>query len=178
MSSTRAGFEVRVGERVHEVEVEIDAAGERRVFVDGQAFEVAQAGRDVRRVSPVSSDLQLEVTLGDGPRPGEASVAGIRVKLELRTTQEVALAASLGKSGDGGGDGSLRAPMPGRVVQVLVAAGEVVERGAPVLIIEAMKMENELHAPVAGVVERVSVVEGEAVDAGQTLLEIEIPSET
>jgi pyruvate carboxylase subunit B len=65
--------------------------------------------------------------------------------------------------------------MPGRVVKILVSEGEVVARGAPTIIVEAMKMENELHAPTAGVVRRVAVREGDTVDAGQVLVEISPP---
>jgi glutaconyl-CoA/methylmalonyl-CoA decarboxylase subunit gamma len=67
--------------------------------------------------------------------------------------------------------------MPGRVVKVLIQAGEAVEHGAPVIIMEAMKMENELQAPVSGTVARVAVAEGETVEAGQILCEIEAPAE-
>nr|WP_276572691.1 MULTISPECIES: biotin/lipoyl-containing protein [Nannocystis] len=63
--------------------------------------------------------------------------------------------------------------MPGRVVRVLVSAGQSVERGAPLVIVEAMKMENELLAAVAGTVKAVHVGEGVAVDAGQALVELD-----
>nr|WP_276600189.1 MULTISPECIES: biotin/lipoyl-containing protein [unclassified Nannocystis] len=63
--------------------------------------------------------------------------------------------------------------MPGRVVRVLVSAGQSVERGTPLVIVEAMKMENELLATIAGVVKTVHVGEGVAVDAGQALIELD-----
>ena len=86
-----------------------------------------------------------------------------------------ALAAAIGGGRAGGAAGSqLKAPMPGRVVRVLVAAGHTVERGAAVMIVEAMKMENELRAPAAGTVLRVHVGEGAAVDSGQLLVELEL----
>jgi biotin carboxyl carrier protein len=58
-------------------------------------------------------------------------------------------------------------------VRVLVSAGQSVERGAPLVIVEAMKMENELLAAVAGTVKTVHVGEGVAVDAGQALVELD-----
>ena len=64
------------------------------------------------------------------------------------------------------------APMPGKVVKVLVAEGEPVERGQGLLVIEAMKMQNELRAPRAGRIERVYMAEGLGVDAGARLIRL------
>ncbi len=61
------------------------------------------------------------------------------------------------------------APMPGKVVRVLVAAGETVEMGQGLMVVEAMKMQNEIRAPKGGVVERLTVWEGQAVSAGEAL---------
>ncbi len=177
-SSKRQGFKVRVGEREHEVEVGIDAAGRRTVIVDGVAHEVAEAGAHALRVAAELDGRparQLEVTLAGEGRATEAWIAGERARLEVLTEQEARLAAALGKSAGAAGSGSLTAPMPGRVVKVLVRAGEAIEHGAPAIIVEAMKMENELHAPVSGTVISVSVSEGDTVDAGQVLCEIAAP---
>lgn len=65
---------------------------------------------------------------------------------------------------------SLLAPMPGRVVRVLCQAGDVVKAGAPLIVLEAMKMENELIAPTAGRVAEVFVQEGTAVEARARLV--------
>jgi len=168
----RQGYRVRVGEREHEVEVELGAEGERRILVDGQAFEVAAAGASAVRVSPADGTEQIELSVAGSPRPSEAWVGGQRVAVAVATEQEARLAEALGKGAAGSGSGELRAPMPGRVVKVLVSKGEAVELGAPVIIVEAMKMENELQAPVSGAVTRILAGEGETVDAGQVLVEI------
>jgi biotin carboxyl carrier protein len=175
-SSKRQGFKIRVGEREHEVEVTLDAdgSGRRRVVVDGIAYEIADAGGHAVRVSTLTDDdaKQLEVTLASNSRPSEAWVAGSRARIEVLTEQEARLAAALGKSSAGSGSGSLTAPMPGRVVKVLIREGEAIERGAPAIIVEAMKMENELHAPASGVVRELAVREGDTVEAGQILCQI------
>ena len=67
--------------------------------------------------------------------------------------------------------GGLRAPMPGRILAVHVAPGAAVQRGAPLVVMEAMKMEHTVIAPRAGVVERVLCVVGEQVKEGVELLE-------
>ena len=71
-----------------------------------------------------------------------------------------------------GTSGSVRAPMPGRIVKVLVEPGGAVEKGAGVVVVEAMKMENEILAPISGSVERVFVSAGDAVERGTPLVEI------
>jgi len=67
----------------------------------------------------------------------------------------------------------IKAPMPGKVVRILAPAGTQVEMGQSVVVIEAMKMQNELKAPKTGVVKKINVEEGAAVDAGQALAEVE-----
>ena len=67
----------------------------------------------------------------------------------------------------------ITAPMPGKVVRILAAVGAQVEAGQSVIVIEAMKMQNELKAPKTGTVKKINAVEGAAVEAGQSLAEIE-----
>ena len=69
------------------------------------------------------------------------------------------------------GPAILRAPMPGLVVRILVEAGQEVAAGAGLVVLEAMKMENELKAPAAGTVGAVRAQPGEAVEKGQVLVE-------
>ena len=71
------------------------------------------------------------------------------------------------------GPGTLKAPMPGLVVRILAEPGQPVSAGAGLVVLEAMKMENELKAPAAAVVRGVSVRAGEAVEKGQVLVEFE-----
>lgn len=68
---------------------------------------------------------------------------------------------------------ALTAPMPGRVVRIFVSPGDQVEKGSTLLILEAMKMENEFLSPRAGVVRVVSVETGQTVESGASLIEIE-----
>lgn len=71
------------------------------------------------------------------------------------------------------GHGNLTAPMPGTIQKVLVAKGEQVKAGQPVIVLEAMKMENNINAGTSGVVTQINVTPGESVDTGQLLLVIE-----
>lgn len=72
-----------------------------------------------------------------------------------------------------GGDGLIAAPMPGKIVDVLVTQGDTVEAGQPLVIIEAMKMQNELTAPIAGTIAEVSVKAGDTVEADAKLVVVE-----
>lgn len=65
------------------------------------------------------------------------------------------------------------APMPGKVVRLLVAAGDAVEAGQGLLVVEAMKMQNEIRSPKSGKVERLLAKEGQAVNAGEVLAWVE-----
>jgi biotin carboxyl carrier protein len=67
----------------------------------------------------------------------------------------------------------VKAPMPGKVIRLLVREGDEVAPGQGLAVVEAMKMQNELKAPKNGVVKKINVVEGAAVDAGQSLAEVE-----
>ena len=71
------------------------------------------------------------------------------------------------------GEQRIVAPMPGRIVRVLAKPGDAVELRQPVIVIEAMKMENELRAPKAGTIKEVAVETGASVEAGRLLVVIE-----
>lgn len=77
------------------------------------------------------------------------------------------------RAGSGAGAGDIHSPMPGAVVRVLVAADQTVEKGQPIVIVEAMKMENELKAEVDGTVLEVLVEPGQAVDSNALLVRIQ-----
>ncbi len=92
----------------------------------------------------------------------------VRVPIEDERGRLARLATG-GASG-GGGDAEVTSVMPGVVKEVLVGADDPVEAGQPLLILEAMKMENEIRAPRQGTVERVHVEAGQAVDKGAQLV--------
>jgi len=81
-----------------------------------------------------------------------------------------------GHEGDASGTGRLIAPMPGRVTQLLVQAGDAVRRGEPLMIIEAMKMEHTVAAPVDGIVDAVRFAVGDLVDEGAELIALIAPA--
>jgi biotin carboxyl carrier protein len=108
-----------------------------------------------------------------GPLPEGSTwvdIAGRRHQLELRDPRN-------GRSGNGtaqrAGQATLKSPMPGKVVRILVTEGDAVEAGQGLVVVEAMKMQNEMKAPRAGVVKAIKITEGATVAAGEALLVIE-----
>ncbi len=161
-------YQALVGDRTFDITV-----GDDHLVVDGEeqayTFEVLRegyvslivGGRSVPvSVEPVGDD-QLEVTI-DGQR------TTVRVKDERDL-----LLDEFGLGEDAAAGGEVRAPMPGLVLDVLVEEGDEVAADQGLLVLEAMKMENELKAPSGGVVAAIHAASGDAVDKEALLIEIE-----
>lgn len=114
-----------------------------------------------------SYDVRLEKATGSSGALYAAHVGGRTYQLELRDPRR---ARQSGGAGARDGPLDILAPMPGKIVRVLAAAGAEVQQGESLLVIEAMKMQNEIRAPRAGRVEAMRVREGEGVEAGAVLL--------
>jgi biotin carboxyl carrier protein len=154
--------------------IEVEVVGDR-VTVDGRAHSATLgviSGTPLRQLLIDGRPLTLSVeAIGRGR--WALTPKGERWEMEVldeRTRHIRSLA--------GGGDqrrtaGVLKAPMPGLVVRIQVQPGEQVAAGHPLVVLEAMKMENELKAGAPGVVKSVRVAPGEAVEKGQVLVEFE-----
>jgi hypothetical protein len=113
---------------------------------------------------------------GDGILRRELIVDGWRIDLELEPERRASLRARANRGHEAaahGGPTEVRAIIPGRVVSVSVASGDVVTAGQQILVVEAMKMQNELRAPRDGTVRKVAVGSGTTVEVGDLLLVIE-----
>jgi biotin carboxyl carrier protein len=169
-------FDIDVNGQSRIVSIERAAAGRYRLVVDGHPTEV-----DAARVGAFGLSLLLdgatassrEVQVAPAGSPGE-----VLVWFEGRSVPATINGRRTGRGGaDVGagarGDQAVVAPMPGRVVRVLVAAGDQVTARQPVVVVEAMKMENELRSPKDGRVKEVAVTPGASVEAGRILLVVE-----
>ena len=138
------------------------------VTVDGRKVEVD--------VIPLGAQLSLRIdgrvvdltTEGTPPEVG-AVARGHRAYVRVESERELAAEAAK-KTGKKGGDGVVRSPMPGRIVKVFVKPGDRVEPGAPLLVMEAMKMENEIKAKAACGIAEVHVAAGAAVEGNAKLI--------
>ena len=152
------------GER-REVRYRLDAGG-LRVSVDGRPLPGAKLG--------AARGDHVELTAGGVARQFSVHQVGdvvyVDSPLGSATLTEV---ERFPEPGGLAAAGSLLAPMPGTVVRVAVAVGDTVAAGAPIVVLEAMKMEHVVAAPAAGVVAELSVLAGQAVDAGAELARVE-----
>ncbi|KON30311.1 hypothetical protein AC482_04270 [miscellaneous Crenarchaeota group-15 archaeon DG-45] len=119
-----------------------------RVTVNGETFTVEV--EEVEEASRVETPPAPSQTTAEAPR---------RVEQAKRARPKPAVT-----------EGVVTAPIPGVVSEVRVSVGEAVEAGAPLLVLEAMKMENEIYAPVAGVVKEVYVETGQRVGRDERLV--------
>ena len=160
---------VTVGERTYDVELRAD-----KVIVDGEALsaELQQvAGTLLRRLSLDGHSYRVVAMPGEMRGAWELQLGGERVRADVVDERTRAIRAMTARSSGPQGPKPVRAPMPGMVVRVEVEVGQQVRAGQGVVIIEAMKMENELKADAAGVVSKVLVNSGTAVDKGAVLIE-------
>ncbi len=133
---------------------------------DGPEFEV-DAARPVEDVlSLVHQGRIWEAGLVKIEDGYEVEVVGIIHPLEVMDPRKKAL-----RMADAGTENRIKTQMPGRIVRVLVAEGDDVVEGQPVIVVEAMKMENELKAPCDGTVSKLCVAEGDQVAARDVLVE-------
>ena len=169
--------------RSSEVSVEeVDrAAGTYRVLVDGHerlvTWRVVRETPEMTEVScRVDGKTQHEALLSTvGPEKTRISVDGTMLLVDcvekLVADARATSAAASKNSGE-----ELLAPIPGRVVRIAVELGAVVAAGTPVVILEAMKMQNELRATSDGVVAEILCTEGQTVDGGAILVRIDPPT--
>lgn len=124
------------------------------------------------RRGPSASCWSIDATVADGPEPGafDVHIAGGVVAVRLRPARARAGPSAGARPARGDGPQRVVAPMPGKIVRVLVGPGDEVAPGQGLIVVEAMKMENELRAARAGRVAQVAVAEGQSVEAGALLL--------
>lgn len=134
-------------------EIEVDAILARpdvlSLRIGNRAYEV--------KCERVGSDLHLWV-------------GSVRFAVEVRDPRSLRART---RALDEHGPRKLTAPMPGKVVRILVSMGTEVESGAGVLVVEAMKMQNEVKSPKKGTIQKILVAEGAAVNAGDVLAIVE-----
>lgn len=156
----------------HEVEVLPDADG-LRVLVDGKPHPTDVALVDEGGLLNLIVDHN-SVTYGVRFEGDTAVLSFHDREVEVEVMDERTRLARLatGGGGAGGGGAHIKSVMPGVVKELRVAVGDAVPEGETLLILEAMKMENEIKAPGPGVVEAVHVTAGQAVEKGAPLIDL------
>jgi biotin carboxyl carrier protein len=161
-------YEVDVNGRVLHVDIH-RVNGCFVVTVDGHEWTIDAARVDAHTLSLLVGSSSQEVTITPDTVSGQLAVGirGVPLSATLNGRRRWSRAEDGGASG---GPQRLTAPMPGKIVRVLAKVGSAVQPRQPLVVVEAMKMENELRAIRTGVVSEVLVQEGQSVDAGTLLL--------
>ena len=174
-------YSVTVADKHYTLDVEQDEAHQWHVTLDGVPLIIDRAQINPGHFSMRISERSYEIFVRSLPNDGASDAKGFEVLLDgLPQTVEVVderrhALAGLAKGRGATGEVTLKAPMPGLVAQVLVTAGDTVERGQRVVVLEAMKMQNDLLSPRTGVVRAVRTTQGQAVNLGQPLVVIGDP---
>ena len=145
-----------------------------RVEIDGRSFEVDAAilsdSHSSILLDGACYDVQFDGTSPERQVLVDGKVHAVEV-LDLRT---VRLRKAQASAASHDGPAEVSSPMPGKIVEILVKEGEEVKAGQGLIIVEAMKMENELKAPKDGVVGSIKAAQGAAVDGGAVLCTISL----
>jgi biotin carboxyl carrier protein len=163
-------YEIQVNGTTRTVEMETNGSAAFHVQIDGRALlaDAVQTAANTYSILLDGHAFEAQVS-DDGSDEGllvHCAGADFRVRVHdprsWRGRSHSALEAA--------GPQRVLAPMPGKIVRVLVAAGDEVEAGRGLVVVEAMKMQNEIRAPKSGRIERVLVAEGQAVRTQEALL--------
>jgi len=163
-------YEVTIAEKVYRVEL-VRTEQEWKCKLDGRELPLDVVSAQDGMLSLLLQGKSYEVKQETVAAETNVVVGQERFSASVRDPRSFRSRRRLSASEQG--VMKIKAPMPGKVVRILAPAGSQVEMGQSVLVIEAMKMQNELKAPKTGVVKKINVEEGAAVDAGQALAEVE-----
>ena len=163
-------YEVTIAEKVYRVEL-VRTEQEWKCKLDGRELPLDVVSAQDGMLSLLLQGRSYEVKQETVGAESNVVVGQERFSASVRDPRSFRSRRRSGASEQG--VMKIKAPMPGKVVRILAPAGSQVEMGQSVVVIEAMKMQNELKAPKTGVVKKISVAEGAAVEAGQALAEVE-----
>jgi biotin carboxyl carrier protein len=163
-------YEIQVDGTRRTLDIEANRAGSFRAQLEGQPIAI-----DAVETAPDTYSILLDGGAFEARVSDDGSDEGLLVRCagaDFRVRVRDPRSWRGGRHGvlEAAGPQRVLAPMPGKVVRVLVAAGEQVEAGRGLVVVEAMKMQNEIRAPKSGRIERVLVVEGQAVRTQEPLL--------
>ncbi|HZD58017.1 MAG TPA: biotin/lipoyl-containing protein [Anaerolineales bacterium] len=159
---------------VDDQEYIIEIVDDQHVVVDGVAYEVdfeSVSGQPVH--SLLVNDRSYEAYVYPSDEGWQVLLRGTLYQLHVEDERERRLRASLGAGLAEYGEFHLKSPMPGMIVAVSAEEGQKVSKGDVLVILESMKMQNELKSPRAGTISRVRVRPGDNVEQRETLLSIE-----
>src|SRR4051794_23872136 len=163
-------YDIIIDGRPHKLELAREA-DRWLCTVDGEAIEANALVTRPDVLSIIIHGRAYEVKRERTPTDTHLWVKNSRFAVEVRDPRS--LRSRKSKAGSTEGPQKIAAPMPGKIVRILASAGAVVEAGQGIIVVEAMKMQNEMKSPKAGTVKQLLVAEGATVNAGDVLAIIE-----
>jgi biotin carboxyl carrier protein len=168
--------DLEIDGRIRTLELEPAQNGQYRVTLDGQPLDVQAQLLRPGVLSLVVDGRSYRVVREDDAPAGNGGGSAVEFagrRFPYNVEDPRSLKARRARGGDADGPRVIKASMPGRVVRVLAGRGEAVEAHQGIVVIEAMKMQNELKSPKAGTVAEMRVAAGDTVSAGDVLAVIE-----
>jgi biotin carboxyl carrier protein len=168
-------YRVSIGDRQLEVEVETTpGSGPARLVLGDRHIEATLSPPDASGLRRLSiGDRTYDLLLSLAAARASLAIDGVTLDLEIEDERAARLARFGGGAVRAHGPRAVKAPMPGLVVRVNVEPGQQIEASQSLVVLQAMKMENELSSPAQAIIARVHVTPGQAVDQGQILIELE-----
>jgi pyruvate carboxylase subunit B len=166
-------YRTRVGDSVHSVKL----LDENTVEVDGKSYSSSivrtpQGTYSLLLDNSIFEIVVLESALGGEDNSLQLRVGGRLLKVTIEDHRSLVRKGLLGAHPSPSAVQEIRAPMPGKVVRIEVRLGETVIAGRGLLVLEAMKMENEIRSTTGGIVEKIFIEPGRAVEKGEILLSL------
>ena len=165
-------FIAKLGDQNYTVEIEENGKSVYRVSVDGNEFQVDGKKTGRTNYSLIVDDRSFEIEVDNTDDEYRVLVDGRSYRIHLVDERRMRVGGAQ-SSAELQGRQTVSVPMPGKVIAVLIAEGDAVEKGQGLVIVEAMKMENEVRSPIAGVVKEIRVKPGDTVEGGAALLVVE-----
>jgi len=166
------GFLAKLGDQSYTIEIEEIGKSVYRVAVDGNEFLVDGKKTGRTNYSLIVDDRSFEIEVDHTEDEYRVLVDGRNYHINLLDERRVRVGGT--QSGlELQGRQLISVPMPGKIIAVLVSEGDAVEKGQGLVIVEAMKMENEVRSPVTGTVRDIKVKPGDTVEGGAVLVVVE-----
>jgi biotin carboxyl carrier protein len=165
-------FIAKLGDQSYTVEIEENGKAVYRISVDGNEFLVDGKKTGRTNFSLIVDNRSFEIEVDNTDDEYRVLVDGRNYRIHLVDERRVRVGAA--QSGlQLQGRQMVSVPMPGKIIAVLVAIGDAVEMGQGLVIVEAMKMENEVRSPISGEVKEIKVKPGDTVEGGALLVIVE-----
>ncbi|MEX0944795.1 MAG: biotin/lipoyl-containing protein [Balneolaceae bacterium] len=163
-------FKTEYSDKSHTINIDFENG---KATLDGRevSFQIESENNDRILLRLGTKLYNIANSMVDGDQV-TFSLNGKSVETSVKDEQQILLEKLGFSSQSVASEGIVKAPMPGKILEILVREGDEIQSGEPLLVLEAMKMENELKSVISGVVSLLHVHEGDNVEKNQTLLDI------